>query len=250
MLIAHGILADLISQLSSYSLFGMAPISWDQSGSVFKLRRSAMSGVVTVITLQLGVCLLVNDIFGGIEEPGGEIERAYGRIQRLSCALLLFLVGGMQGRNIKYGRSLVAFFNGLIAFEQKYTGRIRLAMDWKGKLTKYCCLVVRLFTTFGPVLITVLITVSETSSPLNLIGFLGTSSSSSSGESITGNDMVQRFITWTITSIINLIAWGIVVRIRAFWTCSQILVGCYGLRSALHLYSRSEGNILKYCIMH
>lgn len=146
-------------------------------------------------------------------------------------------------------------------------------MDWKGKLTKYFCLVVRLFNNIGPILITVLITLSETNSPLNLIEFLAQSSSSSSDAGdgnggggggsgvvtgnnldlssssssgsasssitiITGNQMVQRFITGTITALINLIIWYMVMNIRGFWTCGQVLIGCYGIRSALNLYAR------------
>lgn len=158
-------------------------------------------------------------------------------------------------------------------------GRIRLPVDWKGKLTKYFCLVVRLFNNIGPILITVLITLSETNSPLNLIEFLAQSSSSSSSSMdagdgnggggggsgvvtgnnldlssssssgsassslsgitiITGNQLVQRFITGTITALINLIIWYMIVNIRGFWTCGQVLIGCYGIRAALNLYAR------------
>lgn len=145
MLIAHGILPDLISQLSSYSFFGIAPIIWDQTEGQFKVKKSAITCIGTVITLQLGLCLLVHDWYnrhqlpsngnshvannggdyGGWGGGGGGMEKAYIRIQRFSCALLLFLVAFMHGRNMKSAHALVAFFNGMIAFEQKYTGRVK-----------------------------------------------------------------------------------------------------------------------------
>lgn len=151
MLIAHGILPDLISLLSGYSFLGIAPITWDQTEGQFKVKKSAITCIGTVIPLQVGLCLVVHDWYnrhqlnngnshvtnnggdyggwgggkgGGDGGGGGGMEKAYVRIQRLSCALLLFLVAFMHGRNMKTAHALVAFFNGMIAFEQKYTGRL------------------------------------------------------------------------------------------------------------------------------
>lgn len=322
MLIAHGLLPDLISQLSSYSVFGIAPICWDQSQGQFKVKKSAITCIGSVITLQLGFCLLAHDLYrhyqnsqggnnGGGDTSGGTnaMEKAYVRFQRLSCALLLFMVAIVHGRNMKTAQALVAFFNGMIAFEQKYTGmwrtlcdqkigiifytikieklpllniititldtfagRIRLPTDWKGKLTKYFCLLVRLSNNIGPLLISILITVSEPSSPLNVVEFLASSYYSSgeigdnygnnnngggnndlapsSGLSlsagitiITGNQMVHRFITATLTALLNMVIWYMIVNIRGFWVCGQILIGSYGIRSALNLYARYSNHI-------
>lgn len=136
MLISHGILPDLISQLSSYSFFGIAPIIWDQDQGQFKVKKSAITCIGTVITLQLGLCLIVHDWYNRHQQQstgshnnggdsggvGGGLEKAYIRIQRLSCALLLFLVAFIHANNMRSAHALVGFFNGMIAFEQKYTG--------------------------------------------------------------------------------------------------------------------------------
>lgn len=156
MLIAHGILPDLLSHLSSYSGFGIAPIFFDQAEGQFKVKKSAITCIGTVVSFQLGLCLIVHDLYqhyhqntnginnnasGGstiIPNSSGEtvitssfgssttasnwMEKTYNRTQRLSCALLLLFVALIHGRNMRSAHALAAFFNGLIAFEQKYTG--------------------------------------------------------------------------------------------------------------------------------
>ncbi|CAL8143072.1 unnamed protein product [Orchesella dallaii] len=289
MLIAHGLLPDLVSQLSSYSLFGIAPIWWDQTEGQFKVKKSAITCIGSVITFQLGLVLIVHDFYqqyqlaavaNPVESSSGSIpaiEKGYSRTQRISCALLLFMVAIVHDRNMRSAHAIVTLFNGMIAFEQKHTGRLRLPTDWKGKTTKYFCLLVRFFNNIGPLLISILVVVAEPSSPLNVVPFLQTSqtlttssssstySSSSSGELgdanggsdlsssssgitiITSNQMVQKFITGTITALLNMMVWYMVVNIRGFWTCGQVLIGCYGIRSALNLYSSimTRGKLLR-----
>jgi len=144
MLIAHGLLPDLVSQLSSYSLFGISPIWWDQNEGQFKVKKSAITCIGSVITFQLGLVLIIHDLYrqyqlaantnAGESSSSSGIERGYNRVQRISCALLLFMVAVIHCRNMRSAHAIAMFFNGMIAFEQKYTGKLCGI-----KQTKRCC---------------------------------------------------------------------------------------------------------------